>query len=85
MVIIGKKSIKELIGEVISDKISTTRTVLVKTVKSHPLYKKRFIVRKKYYVHDAENISKLGDMVKVRECTPVSKTKKRLIVEVVNK
>ena len=59
MVVIGNKSIKELLGEVISDKMNTSRTVLVKTVKMHPLYKKRFIVRKKYYVHDEQNVSKL--------------------------
>ena len=50
MVVIGNKSIKELLGEVISDKSEKTRTVLVKTVKMHPLYKKRFIVRKKYFI-----------------------------------
>ncbi|MCX6822692.1 MAG: 30S ribosomal protein S17 [candidate division SR1 bacterium] len=83
MVIIGNKSIKELIGEVISDKVDTTRTVLVKTVKVHPLYKKRFVVRRKYYAHDEKNVSKLGDVVKIRETAPISKTKKWLLVEVV--
>ncbi len=85
MVIIWNKSIKELIWEVISDKLDTTRTVLVKTVKVHPLYKKRFIVRKKYYAHDAQNLSKLGDIVKIREMKPLSKTKKWMLIEVVNK
>jgi len=83
MVIIWSKSIKELLGEVVSDKVSSTRTVLVKSVKVHPLYKKRFIVRKKYYAHDPQNLSKLGDTVNIRETTPVSKTKKRLVVDVV--
>ena len=83
MVIIWSKSIKELLGEVVSDKVGSTRTVLVKSVKVHPLYKKRFIVRKKYYAHDPENVSKLGDTVNIRETTPVSKTKKRLVVDVV--
>ena len=83
MVVIGNKSIKELIWEVISDKTDKTRTVLVKTVKMHPLYKKRFIVKKKYYMHDENNTSKLGDMVKIRECRPVSKTKKRKFIETV--
>ncbi len=83
MVIIWNKSIKELIGEVISDKVDTTRTVLVKTVKVHPLYKKRFVVRRKYYAHDEKNVSKLGDVVKIRETAPISKTKKWLLVEVV--
>lgn len=83
MVVVWNKSIKELIWEVISDKTSTSRTVLVKTVKMHPLYKKRFIVKKKYYAHDPENTSKLGDMIKIRECVPISKTKKWKFIEVV--
>ncbi|MFA6256162.1 MAG: 30S ribosomal protein S17 [Candidatus Absconditabacterales bacterium] len=83
MVVIGNKSIKELIGEVISDKTNKSRTVLVKSVKMHPLYKKRFIVRKKYYAHDEENVSKLGDMIKIRECRPVSKLKKWKFIEIV--
>lgn len=83
MVIIWNKSIKELLWEVISDKNDKSRTVLVKTVKMHPLYKKRFIVRKKYYAHDENNVSKLWDMIKIRECTPVSKLKKWKFIEVV--
>ena len=85
MVIIGTKSIKELTGEVVSDTVDTTRTILVKTVKSHPLYKKRFIVKKKYYAHDAKNISKLGDVVRIREMAPMSKTKKWMMIEVIKK
>ncbi len=83
MVVIGNKSIKELLWEVISDKTDKTRTVLVKTVKMHPLYKKRFIVKKRYYAHDENNISKLWNMVTIRECRPVSKLKKRKLIEVV--
>jgi len=83
MVVIWNKSIKEFIWEVISDKTNKSRTVLVKTVKMHPLYKKRFIVRKKYYAHDENNASKLWDMVKIRECRPVSKLKKWNFIEVV--
>lgn len=83
MVVIGNKSIKELLWEVISDKTDKSRTVLVKTIKMHPLYKKRFVVRKKYYAHDENNVSKLGDMVKIRECRPVSKTKKWKFIEIV--
>ncbi len=83
MVVIGNKSIKELLWEVVGDKTDKTRTILVKTVKVHPLYKKRFIVRKKYYAHDEGNISKIGDVVRIRECKPVSKLKKRKLMEVV--
>ena len=42
MTIIGEKNIKELVGEVVSDKMLNTRTVLVKSVKVHPLYKKKY-------------------------------------------
>ena len=60
--------------------MNKTRVVMVKSVKVHPLYKKRFIVRKKYYVHDEQNISKIGDMVKIREATPTSKLKRWVLI-----
>ena len=81
MAIIWNKNIKEFIGEVISDKTDKARVVLVKSVKVHPLYRKRFVVRKKYYAHDAQNVSKIGDMVKIREIKPISKLKKWALVE----
>ena len=80
---IWNKSIKELTWEVISDKTAKTRTVLVKTVKMHPIYKKRFVVTKKYYIHDEENVSRLWNKVKFRECKPLSKTKRRNLIEVI--
>ena len=82
MAILWSKNIKEFVGEVISDKTSQTRIVLVKSVQMHPLYKKRFIVKKKYYVHDETNTSKLGDMVRIRESKPISKLKRWTLVEV---
>ncbi len=83
MAIIWNKSIKELVWEVVSDKTDKTRTVLVKSVKMHPLYKKRFVVSKKYYIHDEKNESKLWDKVKFRECKPLSKNKRRNLIEIV--
>ena len=82
MAILWNKSIKEFIGEVISDKTSQTRIVLVKSVQMHPLYKKRFIVKKKYYVHDEANASKMGDTVRIRESKPISKLKRWVLIEV---
>lgn len=82
MTIIGDKNIKELIGEVLSDKMDQTCVVLVKSVRVHPLYKKRFVVRKKYYAHNAENKAVIGDTVKLRLVKPISKLKKWNIVEV---
>ncbi len=83
MVVIWNKSIKELLWEVISDKNNKSRTILVKSIKMHPLYKKRFVVKKKYYAHDENNSSKIWNMVKIRECTPISKLKKWNIIEIV--
>lgn len=83
MAIIWNKSIKELIWEVTGDKTDKTRTVLVKSVKMHPLYKKRFVVSKKYYINDEKNESKVGDTVRFRECKPLSKNKRRNLVEII--
>lgn len=82
MVIIWNKSIKELTWEVVSDKMSSTRVVLVKLVKMHPLYKKRFIVKKKYYAHDSKNSTKVWDSVRIREIRPLSRLKRWNIVEI---
>lgn len=81
MTIIGDKNIKELVGEIVSDKMLKTRVVLVKSVKVHPLYKKRFVVKKKYYAHDENNLSKVGDSVKIRSAKPMSRLKRWIIVE----
>ncbi|MDR0282444.1 MAG: 30S ribosomal protein S17 [Candidatus Peribacteria bacterium] len=78
----GEKNIKELIGEIVSDKMNKTCVVLVKSVKMHPIYKKRFVVREKYYVHNEDNQVKIGDRVKIRAIKPLSKLKKWEIVEV---
>uniref|UniRef100_A0A7C4M0W8 30S ribosomal protein S17 n=1 Tax=candidate division CPR3 bacterium TaxID=2268181 RepID=A0A7C4M0W8_UNCC3 len=53
------------------------RTVAVETflMKTHPIYKKRFKVVKKYLADDRDIISKEGDIVVIEECRPISKTK----------
>jgi small subunit ribosomal protein S17 len=45
------------------------------------LYKKRFVVKKKYYAHDEDNISKVWDTVKIRSIKPMSRLKRWLVVE----
>lgn len=83
MTIIGEKSIKELVGVVSSDKMDKTIVVVTKSVTQHPLYRKRFTVKKKYYAHDENNTAKTGDTVKIRQHNPVSKTKRWELVDVV--
>ena len=70
-----------LTGRVTSDKMDKTVTVLVNRRVMHPLYKK-FIRRSKgYAAHDEENIAKIGDMVRIVECAPISKRKTWTLVE----
>lgn len=83
MAVIGDKSIKELTGVVTSAKNDKTRTVVVETVKMHPLYKKRFKTTKKYYTHDEDNESQVGDTVKIRQTRPLSKLKRWKLVAIV--
>lgn len=60
-----------------------TIVVAVSRVKMHPIYKKRFVVSKKYYVHDEDSLAKLGDTVRIQECRPLSSLKRWVLVEVI--
>jgi small subunit ribosomal protein S17 len=50
--------------------------VLVERRFTHPLMKKTVRLSKKYHAHDAENACKVGQTVRIRECRPISKTKR---------
>ena len=63
-------------GVVVSDKSDKTIVVEVSKTKLHPKYLKRYVVSKKYKVHDPENKYKVGDQVSFVECRPISKDKK---------
>ncbi len=68
-------------GKVVSDKNDQTVTVLVERRFTHPVLKKTVRSSKKYRAHDAANEFKAGDVVRIRECAPVSKTKRWEVVE----
>jgi len=76
---------QEIVGTVVSDKNDKTITVAVTTSKKHPLYKKQIKSTKKYTVHDEENIAKVGDKVRAVSSRPLSKTKRYVLAEVVEK
>nr|YP_009312935.1 Ribosomal protein S17 [Helminthora furcellata]SCW21189.1 Ribosomal protein S17 [Helminthora furcellata]SCW24049.1 Ribosomal protein S17 [Helminthora furcellata] len=67
--------IKEKIGIVISNKMLKTITVAVKTKIPHKKYQKILARTKKYKVHDENNLCQIGDIVKIQETRPLSKTK----------
>ena len=62
-------------GVVVSDKMDKTVVVKVERRVMHPIYKKFIRRSKKYAAHDELNQFKVGDVVRIRECVPVSKSK----------
>ena len=76
---------KTFTGRVVSDKTDKTITVLIESCKVHPLYGKRVKYSKKYAAHDELNEAQVGDLVRIEECRPMSKTKKFRLVEIVEK
>ena len=67
-------------GTVVSDKNDKTVTVLVERRIKHPLYGKTIRKTKKYAAHDEQNSSKVGDVVKIEESRPISKSKKWQVI-----
>ena len=70
-------------GRVISAKNDKTITVVVETRKVHPIYGKRVKYSKKYTAHDEENRAKEGDIVRIMETRPLSKTKRFRLVDII--
>ncbi|MBX2878427.1 MAG: 30S ribosomal protein S17 [Granulosicoccus sp.] len=70
-----QKNQRTAIGRVLSNKTEQTATVLVERRVKHPVYGKYIRRSKKYAVHDNENTMQIGDVVQIKECRPMSKTK----------
>ena len=76
---------KFLLGKVVSDKMEKTRVVQVKWATKHDKYNKTVRRSVKYKAHDEKNASKSGDQVKIMETRPMSKDKRWVIMEIINK
>jgi len=76
---------KEIQGKVVSDKRDKTITIIVERKIKHPLYGKVMKKSKKFQAHDENNECKMGDIVKVMETRPLSKTKRWRLVEIVER
>ncbi|MDD2487513.1 MAG: 30S ribosomal protein S17 [Candidatus Gracilibacteria bacterium] len=68
-------------GIVTSIKMDKTAVVTIDSYKIHPKYKKKFKISKKFYAHDENNSSELGQVVKISETRPLSKLKRWIIVD----
>ena len=69
-------------GVVTSIKMNKTIAVTVSTKRNDPLYAKRVGYSKKYYAHDEKNEAKVGDVVTIMACRPISKTKRFRLVSI---
>jgi small subunit ribosomal protein S17 len=75
----------EKIGEVVSTRMQKTIVVEVIRRVPHTLYKRIISKRKKFYAHDEDGTAKTGDVVRIVECRPLSKTKRWRLAEVVRR
>ncbi len=78
-----EKLTRTVTGRVVSNKMDKTITVLVERKVAHPLYGKYIKRSTKLHVHDEQNVCKEGDVVRIEECRPLSKSKRWRLVEVI--
>jgi small subunit ribosomal protein S17 len=81
----GEGRRKILVGEVISNRMQKTITVKVERRVQHSLYERVIKRSKKFHAHDEQNQCKIGDIVRITETRPLSKTKRWRLLEVVRR
>ena len=79
------KQLRTVEGRVVSNKMNKTVTVLVDRQVKHALYGKYLRRSTKLHAHDEENTCNEGDLVRVSECRPLSKTKNWQVVEIITR
>jgi small subunit ribosomal protein S17 len=75
----------EKVGNVVSANMAKTIVVEVTRRVSHPVYKRIVSKRKKFYAHDENQEAKVGDVVRIVECRPLSKLKRWQLKEILRK
>ena len=76
---------KSRVGTVVSDKMDKTVVVKVERRYAHPLYGKQVTRSKKYHAHDENNDYHIGDVVRISETRPLSKTKRWRVSELIER
>ena len=76
---------KTFYGTVSSATADKTIVVTVNTSKTHPLYRKKYMVSKKFMAHDEKNTAQVGDKVVIAETRPLSKRKRFVLEKVAEK
>ncbi|ABJ90786.1 30S ribosomal protein S17 [Buchnera aphidicola] len=72
-------------GYIVSNKMNKSAVVIVERKIKHSIYKKFIKKRTKLCIHDEKNICNIGDIVTIRECRPISKTKSWILVNILEK
>lgn len=80
-----EQSIRTVQGRVVSNKMDKTITIAVERKVKHPIYGKFIKRTTKLHAHDETNQCNEGDVVTIRECRPLSKSKNWTLVEIVTK
>jgi small subunit ribosomal protein S17 len=78
-------AVKERVGLVVSNKMDKTVVVAVENRTSHPKYGKIVVRTKRYKAHDEENACQEGDRVRILETRPLSRTKRWMVADIVNR
>ena len=76
---------RRLQGIVVSNKMQKTIVVETENYIKYPVYKKRVSIRKKYKVDDKKEIARVGDLVIIEECLPLSQDKRFRLVQIIKK
>jgi small subunit ribosomal protein S17 len=82
---VTRKLRKQRVGIVTSDKMDKTITISVERRVKHPIYGKFVKFTKKFKAHDETNDCKTGDVVRIMETRPLSKTKRWRLVEIIER
>lgn len=81
----GEGRRKVLLGEVVSNRMQKTITVKVERRLRHPVYERVVKRSKKFHAHDERNECQIGDLVRIVETRPLSKTKRWRLLEIVQR
>lgn len=76
---------RSITGTVTSDKGDKTIVITMRVRKTHPLYKKQYTVDTKFMAHDEKNEAKVGDLVMITECRPLSARKRFQLTKVLER
>src|SRR5437588_8971740 len=76
---------QQKVGRVVSNKMDKTIVVVVETLKKHRIYKRTYKQTKRFHAHDEENVCQIGDLVRIEESRPLSKTKRWRLVEIIKR